>query len=150
MKQQDAKDKSSAKKHSSEVDAGDPRDSKHAKKEQTSIKARDANSERTSKSDANVDNQEKKKPPAAKKKMTRRKKSKVPSLEEMAASVEIDRLLQQAHEQLYRHEEWQCNERLPLDPQNTLEQAKKKLGCAQLLRLLKTKMCTRCEKKLGM
>ena len=87
-----------------------------------------------------------KKPPAKSAKATtpkkRKKKSKVPSLEELAASVEIDRLLREANDWFHHPAQ--------LDPEETLAATKKKLGSVQLLRLLKTKMCTRCDKRLGM
>lgn len=60
----------------------------------------------------------------------------MPSLEGLAASVEIDRLLNEANRDYYSP--FSPEE---LDPQETLAAAKKKL---------KTKMCRRCKTKLAM
>lgn len=100
------------------------------------------------------DSDDDRKPPA-KKKATRKKKSKVPSLEELAASAEIDRLLKQAYKSYNRHYYDYCDPKSfeplsKLDPNDTLADAKKKLGSVTLLHLLKTKLCRECNTKLGM
>lgn len=104
----------------------------------------EANERRDDDSDYEEENPKKK----VKKSARKTKKRKEISPEELTASEEIDRLLDEANREFYAFtDDW--GER-QLDPNDTLPVAKKKLGSIQLLQLIRTKMCSRCKKKLGM
>jgi hypothetical protein len=79
------------------------------------------------------------------KKKRRKNKNKEPTQEEMDASNEIDRLLEELNKD-YSDPFFPP----PLDEHGTLPEVKKKWGSETLLELLKTKMCCDCKKKLGM
>jgi len=69
----------------------------------------------------------------------------VPSLEELHASAYVGQLLREAITE--HHHPFVPTQ---LGPEGTLAVTKKKLGSVQLLRLLKTMMYTRCNKRLVM